>query len=207
MERGIFRLHTISFWSRPLQWVEHESTRKLSVPYWDGYSSYYFTVLHEIDASTKKIGSFFFMIIKIFHKVKKWEVEIWQKSEHVRKHPPCLKPQWSDCTARRFGPKNRSFWPSQPERLSVLGGTFTNKTFFRDILQILPTLVILIFWLNIKIISVGSICQMPLEEVLLVNVPPKTLNISGWLGKKLLFFGPNRRAEIATHCTERVIEL
>ena len=28
MERGTFRLPTVGFWSRPLQWVGHESTRK-----------------------------------------------------------------------------------------------------------------------------------------------------------------------------------
>ena len=36
MERGAFRLPTVKFWSRPLQWVEHESTRKLGVLNWDG---------------------------------------------------------------------------------------------------------------------------------------------------------------------------
>ena len=28
MERGTFKLPTVEFWSRPLQWVGHESTRK-----------------------------------------------------------------------------------------------------------------------------------------------------------------------------------
>ena len=32
MERGAFRLPTVEFWSRPLQWVGHESTRKSGEP-------------------------------------------------------------------------------------------------------------------------------------------------------------------------------
>ena len=63
----------------------------------------------------------------------------------------------------------------------------------------LPTLIILIFSQNIKIISVGSICKMSLKKVLLLNIPPKKLNLSGWLGLFLLFWGPNRRAVQSLH--------
>ena len=38
MERGAFRLPTVEFWSRPLQWVGHESTRKSSEPNSDSNS-------------------------------------------------------------------------------------------------------------------------------------------------------------------------
>ena len=40
MERRAFRLPTVEIWSRPLQWVGHESTRKSDEPNWDSNSTW-----------------------------------------------------------------------------------------------------------------------------------------------------------------------